>query len=57
MTPKLDVNQVIKDLSKTGVIETTAIAANKMNGTTEGLVYTLTVNDEPKYVLTWYNPL
>lgn len=56
MTPILDVNQIIKDLSKTGVIETTAIAANKMNGTTEGLVYTLTVNDEPKYVLKLDSP-
>ncbi|NOU70983.1 phosphotransferase [Paenibacillus sp. LMG 31458] len=56
MALRLDVKQIIKDLSKTGVIESTAIATNKMNGTTEGLVYTLTVNDEPKYVLKLDSP-
>ncbi|WP_442602857.1 phosphotransferase [Paenibacillus sp. KN14-4R] len=51
MAQRLDVNKIIKDLRETGVIDSTSKVTNKMKGTTDGLVYTLTVNDEPKYVL------
>lgn len=51
MTHKLEVNNIIKELCETGVIDSSSKLTNKMNGTTNGLVYTLTVHDEPKYVL------
>lgn len=56
MTIRLNVNDIIKDLRETGVIESASKVSNKMNGTTKGLVYTLTVNDEPKYVLKLDSP-
>ncbi|TXK76133.1 hypothetical protein [Paenibacillus sp. N3.4] len=51
MTLGIDVNEIIKDLREKSVIDGTTKVLNKMNGTTEGLVYTLTVSDSPKYVL------
>ncbi|MDQ0874255.1 hypothetical protein QFZ77_002914 [Paenibacillus sp. V4I3] len=51
MTLGIDVNDTIKGLCEKGVIDCTTKVLNKMNGTTEGFVYTLTVNDNPKYVL------
>lgn len=51
MRLKPGVNDIIKYLRETGIIDYTAEVTNKMNGTTDGLVYTLTVNDESKYVL------
>ncbi|GAB6989870.1 hypothetical protein [Paenibacillus pini] len=47
----IDVNEIIKELCEKGVVDCTSKVLNKMNGTTEGLVYTLTVDDDPKYVL------
>lgn len=51
MSLRPDVNDIIKDLYEKGVIDYTDKVINRMNGTTDGLVYTLTENNEPKYVL------
>jgi hypothetical protein len=51
MTLKPEVNDIIRYLRESGIIDYTTKVTNKMNGTTDGLVYTLTVNDEAKYVL------
>lgn len=51
MTLRLDVNNIIKDLRELGVIDSKSKVSNQMNGTTDGLIYNLTVNNEPKYVL------
>ncbi|WP_246070455.1 aminoglycoside phosphotransferase family protein [Paenibacillus kobensis] len=52
-----NVNDIITYLQEAGVIEPHTKIMNKMNGTTDGLVYTLTVNEEPKYVLKLDNPV
>lgn len=46
-----DVNDIMKDLLQQGVIDSSSKLTTKMNGTTDGLVYTLTVNEVPTYVL------
>lgn len=51
MTLEIDVNGIIKELCEKGVIDCTTKVLNKMNGTTDGLVYTLAVDNNPKYVL------
>jgi hypothetical protein len=51
-----DINSMIKDLRERGIIDPASTAADKMSGTTDGLVYTLTVNEEPKYVLKLDSP-
>ncbi|MDF2963794.1 MAG: hypothetical protein K0S39_5529 [Paenibacillus sp.] len=51
MTLKPDVHAIVKTLCKSGVIDYTAKVMTEMNGTTDGLVYTLTTNEEPKYIL------
>jgi hypothetical protein len=56
MTLRLDISDIIKELRETGVIDSSSKVTNKMNGTTDGLVYNLTVNDEPKYVLKLDSP-
>lgn len=56
MIQRYDVNDIIKDLHEIGIIDAASKVTNKMNGTTDGLVYTLTVNEEPKYVLKLDSP-
>ncbi|MEX1028964.1 MAG: phosphotransferase [Paenibacillaceae bacterium] len=51
MTRNPDVYAILTTLRARGVIDYNAKIATKMSGTTDGLVYTLTVNEEPKYVL------
>lgn len=46
-----DVQVVIESLRAKKVIEPTANVMNKLSETTDGLVYTLAENEEPKYVL------
>ncbi|MGZ9582941.1 phosphotransferase [Paenibacillus marinisediminis] len=48
---KHNVNDIIGRLHESGVIDDKAEVMAKLNGTTDGLVYTLAVNEEPKYVL------
>ena len=56
MTLSLDTNSIVKKLCEAGVIDSNSQVSNKMNGTTDGSVYTLTINEEPKYVLKWDSP-
>jgi repressor of nif and glnA expression len=42
---------IINDLHEKGVINYTDNVIDSMTGTTDGLVYTLSVNSKPKYVL------
>lgn len=51
MLLKQDVNSIIKDLVKKGVIDHLDIDLHQMSGTTEGFVYRLSVDNEPKYIL------
>lgn len=46
-----DVNSIVQSLIQLDVIDLNSKLNHKMNGTTDGLVYTLTVHEEPKYVL------
>jgi hypothetical protein len=45
------VNGIINDLHEKGVIDNADNVINSMTGTTDGLVYALSVNNKPKYVL------
>lgn len=45
------ISSIIQNLIQLGIIDSTSTLNQKMNGTTDGLVYTLTVHEEPKYVL------
>lgn len=56
MSQKVNINNIINTLRDTGVIDRNAKLNTKMDGTTEGLVYTLSVADEPKYVLKLDSP-
>lgn len=56
MIQKNEVNSILKDLHEKGILVSTSKIASKMNGTTDGLVYTLAVNEEPKYVLKLDSP-
>lgn len=51
MAQEQDINGIIKELQEIGVIDSTSKLTNKMNGTTDGFAYILTVHEEPKYVL------
>ncbi|MEC0231925.1 protein kinase family protein [Paenibacillus alba] len=51
MAPKPDVNEIIKYLRESGVIESNTMGMKSMSGTTDGLVYALMVDNEPSYVL------
>jgi hypothetical protein len=46
-----DVHAIFKVLREKGIIDDTPKVINQMSGTTDGLVYTLTINDESKYIL------
>lgn len=46
----IDANEIIKELCDKGIIDRNTKITKKMNGTTEGQVYTLAVDDNPKYV-------
>jgi hypothetical protein len=56
MTIKLNVNDIIQNLRTQGVIDNRSEVKNQMNGTTDGLVYTIKVNDVPKYILKLDHP-
>jgi hypothetical protein len=51
MTLKLDAHSIVNTLRERGVLDDTAQLSTNMTGTTEGLVYMITVNEQPKYVL------
>lgn len=56
MIQRYDVNGIMKNLQETDVIDANCKIINKMNGTTDGLVYTLAVDEQPKYVLKLDSP-
>ncbi|MGG4146802.1 phosphotransferase [Paenibacillus algorifonticola] len=45
------IQDIIEALIEKEILDSATKAANKMNGTTDGLVFMLAVHDEPKYVL------
>lgn len=45
------INSIIQNLLQLGVIDSASQLNHRMHGTTDGLVHTLTVHEEPKYVL------
>ncbi|MEK8214734.1 phosphotransferase [Paenibacillus sp. FSL L8-0463] len=51
MTLRPDIQAIVDTLQDLGVIEQNSQVNEEMKGTTEGLVYILTVNKEKKYVL------
>jgi Phosphotransferase enzyme family len=56
MNEKIDVQDILKSLCEAGIVSRNCQLNNKMSGTTDGLVYTLTVSDEPTYVLKFDTP-
>jgi hypothetical protein len=51
MLDKVDINSIIENLSEKGLIDNTIVATNNKTGSTDGLVYILSVHNEAKYVL------
>lgn len=51
MVPELDLNSIIKELYEKGLIDNSVVATNNKNGSTDGLVYILSEQNEGKYVL------
>ncbi|GIO99614.1 aminoglycoside phosphotransferase [Paenibacillus lautus] len=51
MLEQVDINSILKDLHEKGLIDNTVIATNNKTGSTDGLVYILSEQSEPKYVL------
>lgn len=51
-----DIQETIRDLHERGIISYPDKVVINRNGTTEGLVYTLSVNGEPKYILKLDHP-
>lgn len=51
MTIERDILEIVNLLRESGIIDYNTKIQNKMNGTTDGYVYILTVNDVPQYVL------
>lgn len=51
MLEKENVTSILNILYDEGIIENNVIATNNKTGTTDGIVYFLSENDEPKYVL------
>ncbi|TCZ76109.1 hypothetical protein E0485_14800 [Paenibacillus albiflavus] len=47
---RIDVEGVLSTLREKGIIEDNAKVMGTMSGTTDGLVYTLAVHEEPKYI-------
>ncbi len=45
------INNIIQHLLQLDIIDSASQLNQKMNGTTNGLVYTVTVHEEPRYVL------
>lgn len=56
MTFKQDIHDILEDLRNKRILDSEVKAAHQMKGTTDGRVYTLTINDEPKYVLKLDSP-
>ncbi|MCP1311947.1 phosphotransferase [Paenibacillus tyrfis] len=56
MTFKQDIHDILEDLRNKRILDSEVKAAHLMKGTTDGRVYTLTINDEPKYVLKLDSP-
>ncbi|WP_053373369.1 phosphotransferase [Paenibacillus sp. FJAT-27812] len=56
MTIKLNVNDIVQNLRTQGVIDSRSEVKNQMDGTTDGLVFTVQVNEAPKYVLKLDHP-
>ncbi|MGO4698594.1 hypothetical protein AB4Z50_30405 [Paenibacillus sp. 2TAB26] len=51
MKIKNDVQEIIENLRHIGAIENQSEIHKQMDGTTEGLVYLIKVDESPKYVL------
>lgn len=51
MSLEYDMNEILIDLHTKGVLDSIDGPISRMSGTTEGHVYTLSVENEPKYVL------
>src|SRR5262245_2774802 len=51
MTIERDILNIVNSLREKGIIDYCTKIQNKMNGTTKGYVYILTVNEVPRYVL------
>lgn len=56
MNVKFEVGDIVKSLQDRGVINLNDQVINSMKGTTDGLVYTLSENNAPKYVLKLDHP-
>lgn len=56
MIPKREINDIMSELHQLGIIDSTARVNNQMNGSTEGVVYTISIQEEPRYVLKFDQP-